>query len=83
MRDSDGGISIWGQAQVKPAGADSERVIAAALSTSHISQMFYASPREFVFILAGQAVFFVCLFVLCQRQQIPSVVSFKGPRWIH
>lgn len=58
MQDSDEGISIRGQVQVKPAGPCSEHVAASALSTLHISQIFYASPREFIFMVAVKAIFY-------------------------
>lgn len=74
MQDSDEGISIRGQVQVKPAGPCSEHVAASALSTLHISQIFYASPREFIFMVAVKAIF------IRQCQQILSAVPFKGPR---
>lgn len=59
MQDSDGGISIRGQVQVKPAGPCSEHVVASALSTLHISQIFYALPREFIFMVAVKAIFYL------------------------
>lgn len=57
MPDSDGGNSIRGQVQVKPAGPCSEHVVASALSTLHISEIFYTSPLGIYFHGSSQSHF--------------------------
>lgn len=76
LQGSDGGISIRGQVWAKLAGPCSQHVEASASVTLHISQN--ALLGEFIFMLAGKAIFFVCFGFFFPASANPFSCSFQG-----